>query len=406
MDAVPVVGRGHNVAVLVPPVLRVLRPLLEAVPRRPLLILAASTERALDIAALAGPAGVAVAVARPREPYPGEHAALALGAGEAVALLTASALHPAAFAAVVLAWPEELDEDGATALATVMAECDKDAQRIVVTADAGEATRGLVDRYAFKAMTYGFPPADQAAEGPVGPARYLLAGAAGVARTLLQAREMVPPGVAVAECPASREEASGLAGAEPPLLILTPEQLPWARRAFSPLTPMPVPGRTAALDQRADRLRRRLSQALEAGDLDRELFILSPLLARHDPLELAAAALRLAAATSGAARAAVADAVQAAQAAVPAFARIWVGIGRKDNVRPGDLVGALTKEVGFPADAIGRIETKDLFCLVEVRADQAEAAVKGLTGITIRGRRLSARVDRGPGPMARPPRRV
>jgi hypothetical protein len=331
---------------------------------------------------------------------------LAVGVGEAVALLTGSALRASAFAAIVLAWPEELDEDGAAALATLMSECDREAQRVIVTADAGESARALVERYAFKAMTYGFPAEGQQAPGPVGPARYLVAGAVGVERTLLQARELVPAGVAVSGCPASREEAVALAGAEPPLLVLTPEQLPWARRAFSPLTPMPLPGRTATLDARAERWRRRLAQAIETGDLDRELFVLAPLLARHDPVELAAAALRLAAGSAGATHAAAAEAVQAAQAAVPAFARIWVGIGRKDNVKPGDLVGALTREVGIPADAIGRIETRDLFCLVEVRADQAEAAVKGLTGSTVRGRRLTARVDRGPGPMARPPRRV
>jgi hypothetical protein len=406
VDAVPVIGRGHNVAVLVPPVSRALRALLEAVPKRPLLILATSTERALDLATAAGPQGVSVAAAKPREPYPGDHSAVAVGAGEALALLTTSALHPAAFAAVVLAWPEELDEEGTAALATVMAECDKDAQRIVVTADAGEATRALVDRYAFKAMTYGFPADGTVELSPVGPARYLLAGEAALARTLLQARELVPPGVAVAECPVSRGEAATLASAEPPLLVLTPQQLPWARRTFKPLTPMPLPGAIAGLHRRSERLRSRLEQALEVGGLDGELFILAPLLERHDPVEIAAAALRLAAASSSTVRAEAAETVQAAQAAVPAYARIWVGIGKKDNVRPGDLVGALTREVGLPAEAIGRIETRDLFCLVEVRADQAEAAVKGLTGISIRGRRLSARVDRGPGPMARPPRRA
>jgi ATP-dependent RNA helicase DeaD len=168
---------------------------------------------------------------------------------------------------------------------------------------------------------------------------------------------------------------------------------------------MPLPGRMAGLEQRAERWRRRLEDTLAAGGLDGELHTLAPLLARHDPVEVAAAALRLAAAARSP-EADAADTAQAAQAAVPAFARVWVGIGKKDNVKPGDLVGALTREVGLPADTIGRIETRDLFCLVEVRADRAEAAVKGLTGITIRGRRLSARVDRGPGSMARPPRRV
>jgi len=406
VDAVPVVGRGHNVAVLVPPVSRALGPLLEAVPKRPILIIAASHERALDLATAAGHPGVSVAALRPREPYPGEHAVLAVGAGEAVSLLAASALHPAAFAALVVAWPEELDEEGRAALAAVMAECDKDAQRIIVTAESGAPTHALIDRYAFKAMTYGFPADGAGEEPPVGPARYLLAAEATLDRALLQARELVAPGVAVTACPLDRTEAATLAGAEPPVLVLTPAQLPWARRTFKPLTPLADPGRTAGMERRAERWRRRLEEALAAGGLDGEIFTLAPLLARHDPVEIAAAALRLATASTGAAAADAADQAQAAQAAVPAFARIWVGIGRKDNVKPGDLVGALTREVGLPADTIGRIETRDLFCLVEVRADRAEAAVKGLTGIQIRGRRLSARVDRGPGAMARPPRRA
>ena len=55
---------------------------------------------------------------------------------------------------------------------------------------------------------------------------------------------------------------------------------------------------------------------------------------------------------------------------------------------------------------MGRIEVRDLFCLVEIRADHAERAVKGLTGVTVKGRRIIARVDQGPGAKHRPPRRV
>jgi ATP-dependent RNA helicase DeaD len=96
----------------------------------------------------------------------------------------------------------------------------------------------------------------------------------------------------------------------------------------------------------------------------------------------------------------------AGAAAAGGYAKLWVGIGKKDNVRPGDLVGALANQAQVPADAIGRIEVRDLFCLVEVRADQAERAAQGLTGVTVKGRRLIARVDRGPGARHRPPRRV
>jgi ATP-dependent RNA helicase DeaD len=87
---------------------------------------------------------------------------------------------------------------------------------------------------------------------------------------------------------------------------------------------------------------------------------------------------------------------------------LWVGIGRKDNVKPGDLVGALVNEAKVPAESIGKIEVKDLFCLVDIRSDVIDRAAAGLTGATVRGRRIIARVDRGPAAAkagGRPPRR-
>ena len=133
-----------------------------------------------------------------------------------------------------------------------------------------------------------------------------------------------------------------------------------------------------------------------------------PLLERFDPALLAAAALRLAGGMGqpvGGGIAAAPDA--AARPDVPSYAKIWVGVGRKDGAKPGDLVAVLAKEAKVPADAIGKIEMRDLFCLVEVRPEQAPLAVRGLTGLVLRGRRLVARVDRGPGPgPGRPPRRA
>jgi hypothetical protein len=45
-------------------------------------------------------------------------------------------------------------------------------------------------------------------------------------------------------------------------------------------------------------------------------------------------------------------------------------------------------------DAIGRIDVRETFSLVEVTAGTADRAVRGLTGTTIRGRRVVARLER------------
>ncbi len=424
MDAVPVIARGHNVAVFLPPVTGALQPLLQALARRPILLIAGDRDRALDCALAGGFPNMAVATrtSRPAEPHPSGEAALALGAGDALELMGRSALRPAAFAAVVLAWPEELDDDGAAALEPVLAEA-KDAQRIIVTADTGPATTKLIERWAFKAMTFGFPPSEPAPgwtpPGPIGPAQYVVSAATRVPHTVLLAQDALGAEAdrrPVAACPASREEARALsARGQPPVVVLTPQQLGWARTLFSPLTPLPLPGIASGVEWQAARLRAELALVAEAGDLERELLVLGPLLERFDPAVVAAAALKLARpAGQGAAgaRSAPRSAVGAAgpapgAAAVPAYARIWVGIGRKDNVKPGDLVGALVNEARVPAEVIGRIEVKDVFCLVVIGSEHAESAARGLTGISVRGRRIMARVDRGPGGGAhRPPRRV
>jgi ATP-dependent RNA helicase DeaD len=77
-----------------------------------------------------------------------------------------------------------------------------------------------------------------------------------------------------------------------------------------------------------------------------------------------------------------------------AWVRVFVTAGRKDHARPADLVGALVNGVGLAKDHVGKIEIRDAFSLVEVRADDAERAVRGLTGATIRGKRIAARLDR------------
>lgn len=230
-------------------------------------------------------------------------------------------------------------------------------------------------------------------------------------RRILDALNADEESLVIAALPASRESAAELvarAGATPPVIIVEAWQIPWLRSLFMPLSHLALPTSADAAEQRAEKLRGRIARAIEGENLDRELMIVGPLFEHYEPAIVAAGLLRLVAGQGGAAKAA-APGSRAAEApapntGVPTFAKVWVGIGRKDNVKPGDLVGAIVNEARVPSEALGKIEVKDLFCLVEVRAEVAEKLAQGLTGVNIRGRRLTARVDRGPG--QRPPRRV
>ncbi len=65
--------------------------------------------------------------------------------------------------------------------------------------------------------------------------------------------------------------------------------------------------------------------------------------------------------------------------------------GKQDKLRPGDLLGALTGDVGLPGDAIGKIDILPARSYVSVRREHAEHALKGLRQGKIKGKTFRTR---------------
>ncbi|MCB0971669.1 MAG: DbpA RNA binding domain-containing protein, partial [Acidimicrobiales bacterium] len=76
-------------------------------------------------------------------------------------------------------------------------------------------------------------------------------------------------------------------------------------------------------------------------------------------------------------------------------ARLWVGSGRADGMRPKDLVGAIAGETDLRGDDIGAIRIFDRFSLVDVPERSAGQVIAALKGTTLRGRKVPVRRDRG-----------
>ncbi|HUY76408.1 MAG TPA: DEAD/DEAH box helicase [Ktedonobacterales bacterium] len=66
--------------------------------------------------------------------------------------------------------------------------------------------------------------------------------------------------------------------------------------------------------------------------------------------------------------------------------RLFLRVGRRDGVRPADIVGAIANEAGVPGDAIGDIDLYDTFSFVEAPESLAEPIIAALNRTTIRGR--------------------
>jgi hypothetical protein len=73
--------------------------------------------------------------------------------------------------------------------------------------------------------------------------------------------------------------------------------------------------------------------------------------------------------------------------------RLFLAVGKRDQVRVGDIVGAIANEAGIDGDRIGAVELFESHATVELSAEDAARAVSALSAATLRGRKLSARID-------------
>ncbi|HEV2236420.1 MAG TPA: DbpA RNA binding domain-containing protein, partial [Ktedonobacterales bacterium] len=76
------------------------------------------------------------------------------------------------------------------------------------------------------------------------------------------------------------------------------------------------------------------------------------------------------------------------------MARLFLRVGRRDKIRPADLVGAVANEANIPGDAVGNIDIYDTFAFVEVQASYADRVLTALNRTTIRGREAQATLAR------------
>ncbi len=354
-----------------------------------------------------------------------------IGAPDTIlAMHTRSALTPDRVTAIILAWPEAWDDEEAVSL--LLQDLPKDAQRIVLTAqpEQADAPDQLIERYARKALRFGGPELPGAPLPPIGPARTLATSWTGRVTALASLLETVDPaavtiwtvdrrdhqairaavgggdsvslavrtipvsGPVVCYDPPTREAFRALSAVGEVFLLVAPGTENHIARIAAPRRPVQADSAVSALIRRGSAQRHEIAKALEQGRLEAELYTLAPLFESYEPQEVAAALLTL---WRGTQQPEAVPNASALKTSTPVggieMAKIWVGVGKKDEATTGDFVAVLVKEVGLDRTLIGRIELRDGFTLVEVPAREAERVILGLNSVTIRRRRVVARLD-------------
>jgi hypothetical protein len=446
VEIVPTAARGNNLVVVAPPAALHAAPAIAGAisalsSRATGILLVLVAEPALGewetvIASIARDTGHSVHAVRTLS-----RAARLLAAGSvhilvtspeaALALAQRSALKADQITGVFMAWPEFWDSE--EALTPLMQDIGKDVPRIIYTTEQVRVA-ALVERHARRALTVGPVPGEMpgaaATDGSVKPSGVIrLVASAWTHReqALKEVIELVdppssavwtltghpdftptiPPGthLAVRSIPGEQlivafdiptaAQLAQLAAAGEVVVLVPSTALAWIRRVLPQAKTLRLPGPSDAASKAAQSRRQAIAEAIESRSAEGALLALSPLFERYDPATVAAILYDLWLERPAPVAAIPAPTQVATDVMQNATARVWVGVGKKDGATPNDFVGVLTKELRYERGKIGKIDVRELYSLVEVPAGDAESLANRLTGVTIRRRRVTARIDRG-----------
>jgi len=468
-------GRGQNLVYTLPhtteSIAEFLTPVLSrvdpALGGTQVVVVTRSAESALAVSetvlGLSGPAGIEVVpvtgAARAGRIFKTRPVLAVAGTPEELgALVRSSVLKLDTVRTIVLAWVDDILENGPetiAALEALLAELG-DATRVIVARKLTPPVEDLVERYARRARRV--PLAE--VEVPQVPADYQLphikyvtiggnARAASLRRLL---DDLDPPsatiiargGPAIAQArhtlrtlgyrhnddpihvtegdlkgeahavifyqpPVTTAELQRAAFAKPVevVVLAQPGEVAALRElAGGRLIPINLEGAERRAQNREEAMRQELRAILTRGVPPREIIFLEPLLEIFDAVEVAAAALQLldrerAQRRHAAEAAATRPGAPADSSRTPPggkssgdMTRLFMTIGTRDGVKTGDLMGAIAGEGGITADKVGKIDLRESHSLVEVATADAPSVIARLNGATIQGRRVVVRGER------------
>ena len=69
--------------------------------------------------------------------------------------------------------------------------------------------------------------------------------------------------------------------------------------------------------------------------------------------------------------------------------RLFINIGKRDHVKPGDILGAVAGESGMPGGLVGAIDMFDKYTFVEVPREYGREVLNGMKHAKIKGHAVS-----------------
>lgn len=75
--------------------------------------------------------------------------------------------------------------------------------------------------------------------------------------------------------------------------------------------------------------------------------------------------------------------------------RLFINVGKKDKIKPANILGAIAGESGMPGKLVGAIDMLDNYTFVEVPAKHADKVLKAMSNAKIKGRSINIEKAQG-----------
>ncbi len=155
------------------------------------------------------------------------------------------------------------------------------------------------------------------------------------------------------------------------------------------ITRCKLPSVEDVFDRQREVIIERLVSTMQLGRLSHYRSIIEDLAAEYDVYEVAAAALRLAFDLEVTGEKNEQDDFEFGDTgAEPGMVRLFMNVGRMEELRPPDLIKIIAEEAGIPGRVIGAIRIYDKFTFVEVPKDVAEKVLYSLHRNIIKGKKV------------------
>lgn len=161
------------------------------------------------------------------------------------------------------------------------------------------------------------------------------------------------------------------------------------------ITKTPVPTFQEVVIQQKEVIRKTIEEILQEGDLQVYKDIAEELLNYFSPVDIAAAALKHAFVQHGTELAEIDFMGDFGNTgARKGMVRLFMTIGRQQNITPRDLVKIISDETGIPTKSIGDLSIFDKFSFVEIPEDLAYRVIYTLDHLMVKGRKISVQLAR------------